>query len=178
MYEDIEEILFNEEEISRAADEIAFRINRDYEGKHPVIIGVLKGSFIFLADLVRRLDIDFTVDFIKASSYGDKTRSSGNVDITYHISADIRNRDVIVVEDILDTGYTLSYITEYLRGFSPHSIRICTLFDKPGRRVVPIKPDYTGFVTDDLFIVGYGLDYNEKYRGMPCVGVPKTQSKK
>ena len=178
MYEDIEKVLFDEEDISRAADDMASCINNNYRGCRPVIIGVLKGSFIFLADLVRRLEIDFMVDLIQASSYGGNTESSGKVKITSDISVDIRGRDVIIVEDILDTGYTLSYITEYLKGFSPHSVKICTLFDKPGRRTVPIKPDYAGIVIDDMFIVGYGLDYNEKYRGMPYVGVPKTQSNK
>lgn len=178
MYEDIEQILFDERDICRATEEIASRINSDYVGCCPVIIGVLKGSFIFLADLVRKLNIDFKIDFIRASSYGEKTDSTGNVKIISDITTDIMDRDVIIVEDILDTGYTLSYITEHLRRSSPKSIRICTLFDKPCRRIVEINPDYTGIVIDDLFIVGYGLDYNEKYRGMPNIGIPKMRSKK
>ena len=178
MYDAIEHILFDETEISNAVNRIACSVNNDYENEQLVVIGVLKGSFIFLADLIRKLDIDFTIDFIRASSYGENTESAGNVRIISDISENIENSNVLLVEDIIDTGYTLSYITEYLKGFSPHSLRICTLFDKPCKRVIPIKPDYAGIVIDDRFIVGYGLDYNEKYRGIPYVGVPKFDPKK
>ena len=173
MHNDIESILYNENDISDIVKKISARINSDYDGKQLVVIAVLKGSVMFFADLVRQLTVDCAIDFMAASSYGSGTQSSGNVKITKDVTTDIRDKHVLVVEDILDTGNTLSYIKEYLAGYSPLSVKICTLFDKPSRRLKAVEPDYTGAEIDDLFIVGYGLDYDEKYRNLPYIGVVK-----
>ena len=171
--DDIEKILYSTEEISELVDRIAAEIAEDYKGKEPVLIPILKGSILFFADLVRKLPLDCSFDFMAASSYGSGTESSGNVKITKDITADIKGKDVIIVEDILDTGNTLFYIKEYLEKYEPASVRICTLFDKPSRRKKDIKADYAGGEIDDMFIVGYGLDYDEGYRDLPYIGVLK-----
>ncbi len=175
MNKDIEEIVLSEKQISSLCDEIAGRINEDYKGSTPVLVCILKGSVVFYADLIRRLQCDCRLDFMAASSYGSGTASSGKVKITKELTTDITGRDVLLVEDILDTGNTLSYIKEYLSSFSPASVRICTLFDKPSRRLKDIEADYKGKTIDDVFIVGYGLDYNEKYRNLPYVGILKPE---
>ena len=171
--QDIERVLFTEEELKARVAEIAARIDQDYAGKEPMLISVLRGSFIFMADLARAITLPCTVDFMAVSSYGSGTTSSGQVKITKDLSESIEGRDIIVVEDILDSGNTLSYLFQLLQARHPASVRLCTLLDKPSRRTKPITADYTGFAVDDLFVVGYGLDYAEKYRNLPYIGVLK-----
>ena len=171
--QDIERVLFTEEELKARVAEIAARIDKDYAGKEPMLISVLRGSFIFMADLARAITLPCTVDFMAVSSYGSGTTSSGQVKITKDLSESIEGRDIIVVEDILDSGNTLSYLFQLLQARHPASVRLCTLLDKPSRRTKPITADYTGFSVDDLFVVGYGLDYAEKYRNLPYIGVLK-----
>ncbi len=176
LHKDIFEELMDEAEIERTVSEIADRINADYQGKQLVVVGILKGSIMFLADLFRKIRIDdCQLDFIAASSYGSGTVSSGFIRITKDVTCNIAGKDVLVVEDILDSGNTLSYIKGYLDGKGAASVKVCTLFDKPSRRKMPIHADYTGKVVEDLFIVGYGLDYNERYRNLPYVGVLKSE---
>ncbi len=175
MHKDISEILFDEERLKNITKEIACHINADYAGRSLVVVGVLKGSFVFLADLFRRLTVDCTLDFIAASSYGSGTVSSGSVQIKKDISADVKDKHVLLVEDILDTGNTLSYIGEYISRKGAASVKLCTLLDKPSRRIKPINADYIGAKIDDVFIVGYGLDYDERYRNLPYIGVLKPQ---
>ena len=171
--QDIERVLFTEEELKARVAEIAARIDKDYAGKEPMLISVLRGSFIFMADLARAIHLPCTVDFMAVSSYGSGTTSSGQVKITKDLSESIEGRDIIVVEDILDSGNTLSYLFQLLQARHPASVRLCTLLDKPSRRTKPITADYTGFTVDDLFVVGYGLDYAEKYRNLPYIGILK-----
>ena len=171
--QDIERVLFTEQELKDRVAELAAQIDRDYAGKEPMLISVLRGSFIFMADLARAITLPCTVDFMAVSSYGSGTTSSGQVKITKDLSESIEGRDIIVVEDILDSGNTLSYLFQLLQARHPASVRLCTLLDKPSRRTKPITADYTGFAVDDLFVVGYGLDYAEKYRNLPYIGVLK-----
>lgn len=175
MHQDIAEILFDENRLKNIAEDISNHINADYADKSLVVVGVLKGSFVFLADLFRRLNVDCTLDFIAASSYGSGTVSSGSVEIKKDISADVKDKHVILVEDILDTGNTLSFIREYIARRGAASVKICTLLDKPSRRKQPIIADYVGAEVEDVFIVGYGLDYNERYRNLPYIGVLKPE---
>ena len=173
--QDIERVLFTEQELKDRVAEIAAQIDKDYAGKEPMLISVLRGSFIFMADLVRSITLPCTVDFMAVSSYGSGTTSSGQVKITKDLSESIEGRDIIVVEDILDSGNTLSYLFQLLQARHPASVRLCTLLDKPSRRTKPITADYTGFTVDDLFVVGYGLDYAEKYRNLPYIGILKPR---
>ncbi len=176
LHKDVFEELMNEEELDKTVSDIAARINADYDGKELVIVGILKGSAIFVADLLRKITIEgVQLDFMQASSYGSGSVSSGNVRIVKDVSCNVKERNVLIVEDILDTGNTLSHIKEHLLSKGAASVRICTLFDKPGRRKKPITADYTGKVIDDLFVVGYGLDYSERYRNLPYVGVLKAE---
>ncbi|MEO0143654.1 MAG: hypoxanthine phosphoribosyltransferase [candidate division WOR-3 bacterium] len=162
--------IISEQEIKEKVKEIAQRISEDYkDSKELVLIGVLKGAFIFLADLVRELKVNCEIDFIKVSSYGKSTESSGIVRIELDTSIDIANKDVIIVEDILDTGLTLKYIKELFLARNPKSLKIAVLLDKIERRKVDIKADYVGFVVPDKFLVGYGLDFAEKFRYLPYV---------
>lgn len=170
---DIERIFFDEGEIAARIAEMGAKISADYAGKAPVLVSVLRGSYIFMADLTRNLDLACTVDFMAVSSYGAGTSSSGQVKIIKDLSDDIEGRDVIVVEDILDSGNTLSYLMELLRARKPASMRLCTLLDKPSRRVKDVHVDYVGFSIPDEFVVGYGLDYAEKYRNLPYIGILK-----
>ena len=171
--QDIESILFQEEELKQRVRELGAQITADYQGKDVVLITVLRGSYIFMADLSRAIDLPCTIDFMSVSSYGKGTSSSGQVQITKDLSDDITGKDVIVVEDILDSGNTLSYLLEILKARQPASVRLCTLLDKPERRVKDIQADYCGFTIPDAFVVGYGLDYAEKYRNLPYVGILK-----
>lgn len=171
--QDIERVLFSEEELKRRVAELGARINEDYAGKKLILIGVLRGSFIFVADLVRQLNLPCTVDFMAVSSYGKGTTSSGQVRIVKDLSEDIAGRDVLVVEDIMDTGHTLSYLLQYLKDKGAASVRLCALLDKPSRRTVPVEIQYCGFTIPDYFVVGYGLDYAEQYRSLPYIGVLK-----
>jgi len=172
---DIQEILFSEEELKACVKRIAEEIQRDYAGKEIMLIGVLRGSFVFMADLCRAIDLPCTLDFMSVSSYGKGTSSSGQVQITKDLSEDISGRHVIVVEDILDSGNTLSYLLKILQHRNPASVRLCTLLDKPDRRVKPVELHYSGFTIPDAFVVGYGLDYAEKYRNLPYIGILKPQ---
>ena len=173
--QDIERVLFSEEALDKRVSEIADQINRDYAGKEPMLISVLRGSFVFMADLIRKIEVPCTVDFMAVSSYGRGTTSSGQVQITKDLSDDIEGKDIIVVEDILDSGNTLSYLLQLLRARKPASMRLCTLLDKPDRRVKEVHVDYTGFTIPDEFVVGYGLDYAEKYRNLPYIGILKPR---
>ena len=157
--QDIERVLFSEEELDRRVSEIAAEINRDYAGKEPMLISVLRGSFVFMADLIRKIEVPCTVDFMSVSSYGRGTTSSGQVQITKDLSDDIEGKDIIVVEDILDSGNTLSYLLQLLQARKPASMKLCTLLDKTDRRVKEVHVDYTGFTIPDEFVVGYGLAY-------------------
>lgn len=173
MEQDMQQILFTQEAIATRIREMAQEINRDYAGKAPLVVGVLRGSFIFMADLVRQLELPLTLDFMSASSYGAGTVSSGLVDIRLDLHDDIAGRDVLLVEDILDTGNTLSKLVKELKGRSPASLKLCVLLDKPERRTAPIQADYVGFTIPDAFVVGCGLDYDQKYRQLPYIGVLK-----
>ena len=170
---DIDHILFSEEQLKARVREIAGQIDRDFAGKEPMLISVLRGSFIFMADLMRSITLPCTVDFMAVSSYGAGTTSSGQVKITKDLSESIEGRDIIVVEDILDSGNTLSYLLQILQARHPASMKLCTLLDKPDRRIKPVHVDYSGFSIPDEFVVGYGLDFAEKYRNLPYLGVLK-----
>jgi len=172
---DIQEILFSEEELKACVKRIAEEIQRDYAGKEIMLIGVLRGSFVFMADLCRAIDLPCTLDFMSVSSYGKGTSSSGQVQITKDLSEDISGRHVIVVEDILDSGNTLSYLLKILQHRNPASVRLCTLLDKPDRRVKQVEIHYSGFTIPDAFVVGYGLDYAEMYRNLPYIGILKPE---
>ncbi len=172
---DIQEVLFSEEQLKNRVQEIARQITADYQGKEIMLISVLRGSFVFMADLCRAIDLPCTVDFMAVSSYGKGTKSSGQVQITKDLSEDITDRHIIVVEDILDSGNTLSYLLKILENRHPASIRLCTLLDKPDRRVKPVQVHYSGFTIPDAFVVGYGLDYAEKYRNLPYIGILKPR---
>lgn len=175
MREDIASILLSEEQIHTRVRELGTEISRDYAGKEPLFVGVLKGCFIFMADLFREVTIHGSVDFMAVSSYGNGTSTTGAVKINKDLSQDIENRDVIIVEDILDSGITLSYLTKYLQNRKPSSICIATLLDKPARRRTDVQAKYVGFTVPDAFVVGYGLDYAEKYRNLPFIGVLKPE---
>ena len=170
---DIDHILFSEEQLKARVREIAGQIDRDFAGKEPMLISVLRGSFIFMADLMRSITLPCTVDFMAVSSYGAGTASSGQVRIIKDLSEHLEGRDVIVVEDILDSGNTLSYLLQLLQARSPASVRLCTLLDKPSRRTKEVELHYSGFTIPDYFVVGYGLDYAEKYRNLPYIGILK-----
>lgn len=175
MHQDIERILYTEEELRSRVRDLGAQITADYAGREPVLASVLRGSFVFMADLVRAIDLPLTVDFMALSSYGSGTVSSGQVEIKKDLSDTIEGRDLIIVEDILDSGNTLYYMRDVIRARKPASIRLCTLMDKPDRRTKPITADYVGFTIPNAFIVGYGLDYNEKYRNLPYVGILKPE---
>ena len=162
-------ILFTEEEIRKRAKEIGEQIGRDYEGEEIVLLGTLKGAVLWMSDLMKEIPMDVTIDFISASSYGSSTSTSGVVKIKKDVDMDLFNKNVIIVEDIVDTGTTLNYLKEYLKERNPKDVKICTLLDKPARRVIDLKPDYIGFTVDDLFVIGYGLDYDQKYRNLPYI---------
>ncbi|MBO7742143.1 MAG: hypoxanthine phosphoribosyltransferase, partial [Victivallales bacterium] len=166
MRKDIDHILYDEATIAAKVREIGARITKDYEGKAPFLVGVLKGCFVFMSDLSKEIDLYCDIDFMAVSSYGSGTTTTGAVQIKKDLSRNIEGRDVIIIEDILDSGVTLSYLTKYLENRKPASIKICTLMDKPARRKTDIKADYIGFECPDEFVVGYGLDYDEKYRNL------------
>lgn len=172
---DIQEVLYSEDQIKRRVAELGAEIERDYAGKEVELIGILRGSFVFMADLCRHINLPCTLDFMAVSSYGSGTSSSGQVQINKDLSEDISGRHLIIVEDILDSGNTLSYLMELLRHRNPASLKICTLLNKSERRVRPVKADYIGFEVPDAFVVGYGMDYNEKYRNLPYVGALKPE---
>ena len=174
MKDDLDRILLTEEEIQNRVREMGREISRDYAGKNPLFVGVLKGCFVFMADLMRSVEVPASVDFMVVSSYGKGVKTSGAVAIIKDLSQDIEGRDVVIVEDILDTGVTLSYLTRYLQNRQPASLTIATLPDKPERRRADVDARYVGFTVPDYFVVGYGLDYAEKYRNLPYIGILKT----
>lgn len=175
MNNDIKYTLFSEEKLAGVVKDLGKQISEDYKGRNLLLVSILKGSVVFMTDLMRSITIPCEIDFMAVSSYGSGTKSSGTVRILKDLDRDIRGYDVLIVEDILDSGMTLSYLMDLLYARNPHSIRICTLFDKPDRRAVDIYADYKGCEVPDEFIVGYGLDFDEKYRNLPYVGVLKEE---
>jgi hypoxanthine phosphoribosyltransferase len=173
---DIQEVLLTKEEIADKVQELGKELAAEYSDKRPLLICVLKGALIFVADLTRAMDIPLEVDFMAVSSYGVSTKSSGVVRILKDLETGIENRHVLIVEDIIDTGLTLKYLIENLRSRKPASIKICTLLDKPSRRRVQLQPDYCGFEIPDKFVIGYGLDFSEIYRNLPFIGVLKPEA--
>jgi hypoxanthine phosphoribosyltransferase len=163
------QILFSRDEIQKRVREIASQISRDYAGRELVVIGILKGAFIFMADLVRGISVPCKVDFVRVASYGASSESSGKVVMTKDIETSIKGRDILIVEDIIDTGLTLQYLVSWLKERSPNSLKICVFLDKRKRRKVTFEADYVGFTIDDGFVVGYGLDFNEQFRFFPDV---------
>uniref|UniRef100_UPI0025E49794 hypoxanthine phosphoribosyltransferase n=1 Tax=uncultured Fusobacterium sp. TaxID=159267 RepID=UPI0025E49794 len=151
--------------------EIADQINKDYEGKEVVVLGLLKGSVVFMSDLIKELDLPLTIDFMNVSSYGDGTTTTGVVRILKDVDQELKDKDVIIVEDIIDTGLTLNYVKGFIKAKGTKSVKVCTLLDKPERRKVEMKGDYVGFEIPDEFVVGYGLDYAQKHRNLPYVGI-------
>ncbi len=173
---DVGEVLLSEEDIAAKVAELGRAITRDYAGRELTLVSVLKGSLPFMADLMRQITIPVRIDLMEVSSYGGgATESSGLVRILKDLSASIEGRDVLIVEDIIDTGLTLNYLIRYLRGKNPHSLKICTLLDKPARRLVDIPLDYVGYEIPDEFVVGYGLDFGEIYRNLRFVGVLRPE---
>lgn len=173
MNKDLKEILLTEDEIALKVQEVANKISKDYPNGDILFIGVLKGSVFFITDLMRKMSVDVKVDFMAVSSYGASSETSGVVRILKDLDADIEDRDVIIIEDIIDTGTTLKYLYEYLKARKPKTLKICSLLDKPERRKVKIRVDYIGCSIPDEFVVGYGLDYAEMYRYLPYIGVLK-----
>ena len=162
-------ILLTRAEINEAVARLAAEVRRDYRGKQPLCIGILKGSFVFMADFIRQLELPVEVDFVRLSSYGAGRQTSGNITVVQGLKTKIKGRDVLVLEDIVDTGLTVAFLLDYLRKKAPASLRLCALTDKPSRRQVPVTIDYLGFTVPDKFIVGYGIDWNEKFRYLPDI---------
>ena len=174
--EDVAAILITEEQIRTKVAELGAQLSADYAGRSLTLVSVLKGSLPFMADLMRQISVPVTIDLMEVSSYGGpSTETSGLVRILKDLSASIEGKDVVIVEDIIDTGLTLNYLVRDLRGKNPRSLRICALLDKPARRLVEIAIDYRGFTIPDQFVVGYGLDYGEHYRNLPFIGVLKPE---
>ena len=173
MDKDICKVMFNEVELQGVCKRLGEQITKDYEGKDLLIIGILNGAIVFVTDLMRQIDRQINIDFMSVSSYGSGTTSSGNIHVAKDLNSDIAGRNVLIVEDILDTGVTLSKLVPMLKMRNPNSVKICTILDKPSRRKADIQPDYEGYQVPDEFVVGYGLDYDEKYRNLPYVGVLK-----
>jgi hypoxanthine phosphoribosyltransferase len=163
------------DEIAAMVKKLADEITQDYLGKNPLLVGILKGSFMFMADLVRLLDMPLEIEFVRLSSYGKGTESSGRIETVQGIRTDVADRDVLVIEDIIDTGLTTSFLLDYLQKKHPRSLKLCALTEKPARRKVPVAIDYIGFTLPDRFVVGYGLDCNEKYRNLPDICVLENQ---
>jgi hypoxanthine phosphoribosyltransferase len=172
--QDIQEILYSEEQLQEKINELGAKISRDFEGRNPLVLCVLKGAFIFMSDFVKRVNIPIEIDFMAVSSYGTGTATSGVVKIVKDLDISVEGRDVIIVEDIIDSGLTLSHVIDILERRNALSVSVVALFDKPARRKVDLEPDYKGFVIPDAFVVGYGLDYAEKYRNLPFVGILKS----
>ncbi len=172
-HENVEYVMLTEEQIAKRVKELAAQLDKLYDGRTPVVVCILKGSVLFFSDLIRNMKTALTIDFMGVSSYGSGTKSSGELKITKDLSTDIKDRDVLIVEDIIDSGNTLYKLKKMLSSRQPSSVNIVTLLDKPQRREVPMEPEYTGFTIEDEFVVGYGLDYAEEYRNLPYVGVLK-----
>lgn len=175
MLEDISRILFTEEQIKARVEELGKQISADFKGEDIVVIGLLKGCFMFIADLMRAIDTNVAVDFMVVSNYGSGVVSSGEIKVRKDYSIDIEGKNVLVIDDILDTGRTLAFVKDYLIVKSPKTIKLCTLLDKPERKTSKVEVDYVGFSVPDEFVVGYGLDYDEKYRNLPFIGVLKPE---
>ena len=173
--DDILRVLYSEEELKAKCAEMGAQITRDYEGKNLLLVTVLKGAVVYMTDLMRNIDLHCAIDFMVVSSYGSGTKTSGVVKIVKDLDQDLTGKDILIVEDILDSGMTLSYLKTLLQSRNPASIRIATLMDKPARRQVDLKADYIGFEVPDEFVVGYGLDYDNDYRNLPYVGVLKPE---
>ena len=163
--------MFTEEQIREKVIELGKQIENDYKGEEILVVGILKGANVFTCDLIRQIDLDVKIDFMSVSSYGSGTESSGTVRILKDLDTDIKGRNVLIVEDIIDSGRTLSNLVKELQIREPKSLKLCTLLDKPSRRVVDVDVEYVGFEIEDKFIVGYGIDYAEKYRNLPYVGI-------
>jgi hypoxanthine phosphoribosyltransferase len=172
-HENVEYVMLDEEQIAKRVKELAEQMDKLYEGRSPIVICILKGSVLFFSDLIKNMKTELTIDFMAVSSYGAGTKSTGDILIKKDLSTDIKDRDVLIVEDIIDSGNTLYKLKKLLNSRQPASVNIVTLLDKPQRREVPIEPEYTGFVIEDEFVIGYGLDYDEEYRNLPYVGVLK-----
>ena len=175
MINDIKKILVTEEQLATRAAEIADEIEKDYNGEDFVAISILKGGFVFMADLIRNIKSNVQMDFMVASSYGNSTTSSGKLEIKKDTSIDLNGKNVLIVEDIVDTGRTLSVVKQMLYNKGAQRVKIVSLLDKPSRRVVDIEADYIGFTVPNEFVVGYGLDYNQKYRNLPYIGILKPE---
>lgn len=175
MLQDIERVLISEEELQKRIGELGQQLAKDYDGKDPIFVGVLKGVVNFFTDMVRATPIRCQYEFMAVSSYGGGTSTSGNVKLLKDVSCNIKGRHVVILEDILDSGLTLKFVTEHLRSMEPASLKICTLLDKPERRKVDIFADYVGFTIPNEFVVGFGLDYQEFYRNLPFIGVLKPE---
>ena len=173
MHKDCERILLTEEQIQTRVREVAEAINRDYQGKNPLVVGILKGSIIFFSDLIRNLDMTIDLDFMFVSSYGSGAVSSGKLKIKKDLDNDIKGRDVLIIEDIIDSGFTLANLKALLLERRAASVRIATLLNKSARREYDIAPDYNCFYIENEFVIGYGLDYNERYRNLPYIGILK-----
>ena len=173
LHKDVESVLLSQEKLEKIVKSLAKQIEKDYNDKEFMMIGLLKGSVAFMADLMKRINLDFSIDFIVASSYGSGTESSGRVKIVSDLTLPVQGKDVLIVEDIIDSGNTLNFVMNYLMTKGANSVKVCTLCDKPSRRKVPLVPDYCGAEIPDEFIVGYGLDYDEKYRNLPYIGILK-----
>lgn len=171
----IKEVLINEEDIALRVKELGQQITRDYRGKDLVVVGILKGAVIFMSELVKNIELPVLIDFMAVSSYGKSTISTGEVRIIKDLDFSVENKDVLIVEDIIDTGYTLSYLSDNLRKRGANSVKIATLLDKPERRNIEVHVDYLGFVIPDEFVVGYGLDYAELYRNLPYIATLKEE---
>ncbi|WP_048601110.1 hypoxanthine phosphoribosyltransferase [Rubeoparvulum massiliense] len=175
MNQDIEKILLTKEEIEKKVTELGQEITSAYAGKMPLVICVLKGAAPFMTDLIRHIELPIEIDFMAVSSYGSSTESSGVVRILKDLETSSEGRDVLIVEDIIDSGLTLRYLVDLLKSRNVNSVRIATLLDKPGRRTIDLTPDFLGFSIPDEFVVGYGLDYNEQYRNLPYIGILKRE---
>ena len=173
-HENVEYVMLSEEQIVARTKELAAQLDKLYEGRTPVVICVLKGSVLFFSELIRNMKTTLTIDFMSVSSYGSGTTSTGELKVKQDLSTDIKGKDVLIVEDIIDSGNTLYHLKKMLNQRLPSSVNIVTLLDKPERREVPMEPEYTGFVIEDEFVIGYGLDYAEEYRNLPYIGVLKS----
>ena len=173
MHKDVESILISEEKLENIVRKLARQIEADYQGREFIMVGLLKGSIVFMAELMTKIDLDFEIDFMVASSYGGGTESSGKVRVLKDLEIDPKGKDILIVEDIVDSGNTLNFVMNHLISNGANDVKVCTLCDKPGRRKVPLVPDYCGSEIPDEFIVGFGLDYDEKYRNLPYIGILK-----
>ena len=171
IHDDVEEVLLSADQIRERVTALGAQLSADYAGRDPILVGVLKGSIVFVADLIREMQVPLSIDLMEISSYGSGTESSGQVRILKDLKGSIEGRHVLVVEDIIDTGLTLNYLLRYLGERAPASLAVCCLLDKPARRLAEIEIDYRGFTIPDRFVIGYGLDYDERYRNLPYIGV-------